>query len=88
VQRQIVALACEGSVNGGEHEQIVEEAIEHRGVTGELGVPELGLAGKDFIVDAHISSESLLASGPVLPEIVPLPNGLDTRSSNFAVAGN
>jgi hypothetical protein len=60
VYRQIVALACEGSVNVGEHQRIVEETIEHRDVTGELGLPEFGLAGQDFIIDAHPSSEIAL----------------------------
>jgi hypothetical protein len=63
VQRQIVALAYDGSVNVGEHQRIVEETIKHSDVTGELGVPEFGLAGKDLIIDVHPSSELLTAPG-------------------------
>jgi hypothetical protein len=43
VQRQIVALTCE-------HQQIIEEPIEPRDVSAELGVTEFGLAGEDYML--------------------------------------
>jgi hypothetical protein len=50
----------------GEQEEIVQQAIEHRDVAGQLGLPELALAGEDFIVDAHRSLFSCGVSDRVL----------------------
>lgn len=64
VQRQIVALAREGSVDAGEHQLIVEKPVQQRDITSELCFPEFSLARQDFGIYGHITDygpDNLLA---------------------------
>lgn len=53
VQGQVVIFGCEGSIEAGEQQIIVEHAVERLDVRRELGSAQFGFAREYFVVRSH-----------------------------------